>query len=536
MCGSRRRFYILSVAIILASLFFFSTRLQYASLQPLSVQPHEEPPEKAQENPPKLQEGSNNPQGGLGGSSNPQGGPSNPQEGLSSSEQKQVVVSPRCSELRFEDPDIKLSPRINYNRRCIKPKFDDSIARYDRGDGRFIDRVVNLTGPLITEKTPVNLEACDFPEFTACDDAIELPVQRPYPEKKFDEFIFGVATTYERLEMSIPQFKHWLADTGAPLVGLVIDKEDEVQSKNLDFSRLVQAYADAGMTLKIARPHGPDHTVEQSHMMVIRDMLAHIDAEGNASGTRWLGVLDDDTFFPSLYPLLETLSHYDHTVPTYLGAVSEHLELSRIGGPGAAYGGAGIFLSVPLAHEISPHLDSCLTKRGGDMQIMECIHDHSHARLFPVVGLQQTDMAQDLSGFFESGWRYLSFHHWKSWFHEPVEKQAAVVHLCGDCYLQRYTFEDNAVLTNGYSINVYPKGFPDFSRIEGTWENAIGERRLFQWSMGPLRPPMSKEDKKQYKLLEAFTTEDGTFRQIFVHKGDQERQEVDEVIDLVWQL
>ena len=74
----------------------------------MDVRGHEEPPEKAQENPPKLQEGSNNPQGGLGGSSNPQGGPSNPQEGLSSSEQKQVVVSPRCSDLRFEDPDIKL--------------------------------------------------------------------------------------------------------------------------------------------------------------------------------------------------------------------------------------------------------------------------------------------------------------------------------------------------------------------------------------------------------------------------------------------
>lgn len=289
------------------------------------------------------------------------------------------------------------------------------------------------------------------------------------------------------------------------------------------------------MTLKIARPHGRDHSVEKSHMMVIRDVLSHIDVEGNASETRWLGILDDDTFFPSLYPLSEALSGYNHTIPTYLGTVSENLELSQIGGPGAAYGGAGIFLSVPLAREIAPHLDSCLSERGGDMQIMECIHDHSHARLLPVPGLQQTDMASDVSGFFESGRRFLSLHHWKSWFHEPVEKQAAVVNVCGDCYLQRYSFDDNTILTNGFSINVYPNGYPDFTRVEATWDYGYSARS-YHWSMGPLRPPMSKKDKLTYKVVDAFTTKDGTFRQIFVRKGDREKKEVDKVIDLLWQV
>ena len=515
--NSGRKSYFLSVAVLLAILLFFSMRLQHASVRPLSTEAQRNP-SKAQDHPPKAQEHL-----------------PKPQDSYSSSE-ADPVVNPACPELRLENPDIKLSRKINYVRRCIKPKYDDGVARYDRGDGRFIDKIVNVRGPLMTEKTPVNLEECDFAEFTSCDDIIELPVQRPYPEREFGEFVFGVATTYERLEKSIPQFKHWLGDSGAPLIALVIDKEDEIQSNTLDFPRLARKYADAGMTVKIARPHGMDHSVEKSHMMVIRDMLAHIDAEGNASGTLWLGVIDDDTFFPSLYALSEALSHYDHTVPAYLGAVSEHLELSTIGGPGAAYGGAGIFLSVPLAREIAPHLDSCLSGRGGDMQIMDCIYDHSHARLLPVVGLQQTDMAGDMSGFFESGWRYLSLHHWKSWFHEPVEKQAAVVNICGDCYLQRFSFEDNAVLTNGYSISVYPHGYPDFTRIEGTWQHALSDNRLFQWSMGPLRPPISKEDKLSYKLVEAFTTEDGMFRQIFVRKGDQERNEIDEVVDLLWKV
>lgn len=443
-----------------------------------------------------------------------------------------LTQTPGCiPELQtLKNPEYKLSHNVNYVRRCIKPKFDDTITRQDRGDGRYVDKVVNMRGNLITEKTPVNLEACDNIKSISCE-TLELPVQRPYPEKKFDHLLFSVATTYERLRQSLPTFEHWLSHTDAALIALIVDKPEPGKPLNLDFQRLVQEYNNAGIKLKIVMPHDPNHTVPQSHMMMIKDMLDYIDAENTT--TRWLGVLDDDTFFPSLYALSDTLARYDHTVPAYLGAISENLNQAAIGL--GAFGGAGIFLSVPLARQIAPFLESCLSERGGDMQIMECIHNNTPTRLQQVTGLQQQDFRGDPSGFFESGWRFLSLHHFKSWYQAPVKQMAAVVPICGDCFLQRYSFDDQTVLANGYSISVYPNGFPDLTRMEGTWDKA-DENRRFQWSLGPLRSRMSPENKQQYRLVDAFTVENGALRQIFVRRGNPEKHEVDEVIDFLWKL
>lgn len=447
--------------------------------------------------------------------------------------------NPVCSlpELRtLKDSDVKLGPQFNYVRRCINPRYDDNIDRHDRGDGRFVDTVMNINRPLITNKITVNLEACEPTESIPCEP-IELPIHRPYYEMKHDQFVFGVATTFKRLEGSKATFKHWLANSGATLIALVIGKDG--QPRKSDLKRLVQDYADAGMTLKIVQPRGKSYTESNSHAMMIVDMLDHIDGEGDESPARWLGIIDDDTFFPSLSALREAFSRYDPTVPTYLGARTEHDEFNSTG-MGKAFHGAGIFLSVPLARQIAPHLESCRNHRDGDIQIMECVHNHTNARLTQVQGLQQQDLRGDVSGFFESGWRFLSLHHWNSWYEAPVTRMAAVVPLCGDCFLQRYSFSDNAVLTNGYSISVYPNGLPNLTRMEATWEDANHAPEIagkfYQASLGPLREKMSEKDKLSYRLVDAYTTSDWNFRQIFVRRGDPEKEEVDEVIDLLWQL
>ena len=494
---SSRRCYILSASIFLLVLFLSTARYTDVSIPvPRPQQEAPKPPEKPAPEGPNL------------------------------------AQTPACiPELQtLKNPEYRLNPNINYVRRCIKPKFDDTITRQDRGDGRYVDKVVNVSGNLITEKIPVNLESCETLKSISCD-TLELPVQRPYPEKKFDHLLFSVATTYKRLRESLSTFEHWLSHTGAALIALVVDQPEAGKPLNLDFQALVQEYADAGIKMKIVMPHDPRHTVPQSHMMMIQDMLDYIDAENTT--TQWLGVLDDDTFFPSLHALSDVLAQYDHTVPAYLGAISENLNQAAIGL--GAFGGAGIFLSVPLARQIAPFLESCLTERGGDMQIMECIHNNTPTRLQQVQGLQQQDFHGDPSGFFESGWRFISLHHFKSWYFAPVKEMAAVVDVCGDCFLQRYSFDDNTVLANGYSISIYPNGYPDLTRMEGTWDKAE-ENRRFQWSLGPLRPRMSPENKQQYRLVDAFRDANGALRQIFVRRGNPERHEVDEVIDFIWKV
>lgn len=60
---------------------------------------------------------------------------------------------------------------------------------------------------------------------------------------------------------------------------------------------------------------------------------------------------------------------------------------------------------------------------------------------------------------FESSRLLLTIHHWKSWFSVNIPMVANVSEACGEeCVLQRYYFDDNTVLNNGYSINEYPSG------------------------------------------------------------------------------
>lgn len=210
----------------------------------------------------------------------------------------------------------------------------------------------------------------------------------------------------------------------------------------------------------------------------------------------WLAILDDDTFSPSLHALSTTVATYDHTSPQYLGQLTESASLLSQGILGA-FGGAGIFLSLPLALQVAPHLDSCSSSSssstrnaavvtGGDMLIMNCVHAHSAARLQRVEGLWQVDLVGDTAGFYESGLGFgakgkkttrrgvLSLHHWKSWHWNPVVDMAGITRVYGGgCFLERFVFlrggaspsfsfareeeEEKvvaaAVANNGYSIN-----------------------------------------------------------------------------------
>ncbi len=95
---------------------------------------------------------------------------------------------------------------------------------------------------------------------------------------------------------------------------------------------------------------------------------------------------------------------------------------------------------------------------GGDGMMRDCVYAHSRAHLTVLEGLYQHDYKHDASGFYESGVRPVSLHHWKSWYHEPIPKMATAANLCGDCFLQRYRFDNNFLVANGYSITQYPEG------------------------------------------------------------------------------
>lgn len=425
-----------------------------------------------------------------------------------------------------------LSDSILYSRRCVKRMPSNNFDR---------SAVTNISQPLITHTTTVNLSDCSVPSPVPCDD-LPLQVPFPYPAQDYKHLVFGIASTWDRTRDSLPAFAHWLAGTGALLLGIVVDYDTMKDGRLLhyDLSKLEKEYADAGVnatfigpTLKKHPKTGePDGRTEHHHFMLIRDLL-----ERSGPDTRWMGVLDDDTFFPSLYNMDQELKRYDHTKSLWLGALSDNFNSVKNWGY-MAYGGAGAFLSLPLARELEPHLEECIvdtTVDTGDGILRDCVYAHSHTKLTLVPHMYQHDMHGDMSGFYESGVLPLSVHHWKSWYHEPVPEMAAVTSLCGDCFLARWRFADDALLANGYSVTTYAPGLLDrldLDRMESTWEFPGHE---FDFSFAPRRDALNSTLKKSYHLKDVVTTPKGEFRQIYVYKGDWEKGELDEVIELAWE-
>jgi hypothetical protein len=306
-------------------------------------------------------------------------------------------ISPQNTPIRPSDdcsPDVEylrskvlgLSNEVSWSRRYIKPVWGKS----DR------DVIQKLSGPLIPRtKTTMNLTTGKLGETPFCPE-LKLGVSKPYPTKQYTNLIFGVASTYDRIRESLPSTAHWLAGTGAHIIGVVVDKEDGKSLKALEAE-----YAKSGVKATFIPPSlkkpvagrtvdqkTVNVPVEQHHFMLIRDLLGFTTPQ-----TQWLGILDDDTFFPSLYPIGEELAKYDHTQSFWLGGLSEDFVHVKQWGL-MAFGGAGVFISKPLANELDPFLEKCITDATtdtGDGILRDCMYSKTQTKLTVLSRLYQHD-------------------------------------------------------------------------------------------------------------------------------------------------
>ncbi|KAI1799613.1 glycosyltransferase family 31 protein [Daldinia bambusicola] len=418
--------------------------------------------------------------------------------------------------------DLDLTQRVHYIRRYIKPLFSDTVDR---------DDIANITEPLIKGETEIDLYQCGDVAIPQ-SEPIELVVPKPYPKATFAHLMFGIATDYKRLNDSITPFSHWIAGTGAKLVALVTDAKEKSTE---DMEKLQRAFEAADIDITLVKPISSDFSTSQNHFAVLTNMLHHDSPE-----IQWYGLIDDDTFFPDLKPLSDSLATLDHNVDAYVGALSEDFSSVRIFGF-MAYGGAGAYLSAPLARKLGDQALQCIhdaTAKEGDTILRDCVYSNSKAKLTMLPGLYQQDLRDDVSGFFEGGLKPLNLHHWKSWYKAPVEKMAKAAKFCGYCFLQRWRFGNDTVFSNGFSIVEYADGVKsvDLQLMEGTWNK--GDSKDFDFSLGPLRQPYSADQKKSYRLRGAELTENGDLRQLYVRSGNSSKDEGDEldsVIELVWQ-
>ena len=409
----------------------------------------------------------------------------------------------------------ELTRKVMYTRSCIQPVFSSDTDPSE---------VVNVTDPIPKSTVELDLVNCTVSEVPECKP-IKLKVPLPYPKATYSEFMFGMATTFERLTDSIDPIAHWISGTEAKLVAAVTDSQDKTTE---EMEGLENKMRKAGIDAVLVGTLFEDYT---AHFAVLEDMVEH-----SNEATKWFGLLDDDTFFPNLKPLADALAPLDYTTDVYAGVLSEDFGQIRIWGY-MAYGGAGIYLSAPLAKKLADQVYDCIntsSARQGDIIIRECVYTRSKAKLTVIPGLHQQDVTGDASGYFEAGLRPINLHHWKTWFEAPVVAMAKAADFCGGCFLQRWRFGNDTVLTNGYSIARYRDGVAsvDLGTVEGTWEKHTND---YDWSIGPIKRPYTPQEKQSFRLVEAEITPQGALRQVYVWKGNDSAGELDEVVEMIWQ-
>jgi hypothetical protein len=351
---------------------------------------------------------------------------------------------------------------------------------------------------------------------------IEAPLIPSPPDAS--HMIFGVATSLEGLEDSLDAFAHWAGNTSAHIVAVVEQGGSSTRSR-------IQDRADTlGVRLTITQTK--DEQLDR-YFSLIHVLYQHRD-----DSTQWAVLIDDDTFFPSMTNLVSRLaSAYDPSIPQYIGAMTE--DLSHISSTGyMAYGGAGIFLSLPLLSDLQHVFETCHAfKERGDRMLASCIYAHTTTKFTWERGLYQLNIRGDASGFFESGRALpLSVHHWSSWFQADMVALSRVASICGEeCLLRRFHLSKDWFLVNGYSVIQDATLWNDPRPMEQTWEKSKNKGPVsdpFAYSLGPLR--RVDADKVSMRLRAVVVDEVERVRQVYVLNGTDETPP--RVLEVVWSI
>ncbi|KAL8989497.1 MAG: hypothetical protein Q9169_008349, partial [Polycauliona sp. 2 TL-2023] len=414
----------------------------------------------------------------------------------------------------------------------------DIIVRPNAGTKR--TSLTSISDTLFPQSTVLLPQQKPLLELDHCPSPLELEIPEiPKAPVNGSQLHFGIATTLQRLEESSPYIARSMKDTGAKLFVVVRTPEKGDAPTTHDISMKQGKMRKQGMDVTLLLPLKKGEQYTETYFSLAKIMYTHRTEEA-----LWFVLMDDDTYFPSMRALITMLDRYDPAREYWIGAVSDSWwSVARYGM--MAFGGAGIFLSRALAAKIDEVYDICTTEMhpaaGGDERVMRCINGHTETQLTYEPNLHQMDIFGDLSGVYESGRFPLSLHHWKGNDGFPVNQMSLVTDICGECFLQRWQFGDDTVLSNGFSIAVYPEGEKanglDFFKAEETWNSVTVEESVnpgTAHSMSPQRPKLALDKQKiQYRLLEsAFVN--GAVRQSYLHKGTEGTDEVDTLLVLYW--
>lgn len=443
---------------------------------------------------------------------------------------------------------FRLNETFQYTKRYVQPVRKD-IARKS---------VTKLDQVLLTDAVRV-IDVNSQYQAETCPEPLVVPVSKsPFPSTAdASDFMFGVSTTYGRFAdprtSPINEWTYWLTDgkgnsNGGKLVLLLLDASDaELEDTHAKLTNM-------GIDADVSRSDA-SLIMAARYLALTPRLYDHPDR----GSRKWLVICDDDTFFPSFHGLADKLAAYDHEFPMYIGTFSEDVNnIHRHGSQ--AFGGAGVFLSVPMAEIVTKNFDTCKSEGKlaeantgwgpqGDILLRKCIYENSEVRLTLLNDLWQLDLFGDPSGFYEAGLKPLSLHHYRGgmWHVAHPWHYTKVAGVCGeDCTLQRFRTADDFVIANGFSVAYYPRGIDfDLGQVEATFHAAPEDRGWnMDFALGPRRRSLAGTGRKiSWDLQEAAVNEDGSVSQVYVRKHDDWRwknpdgtamSELDGIVELVW--
>ncbi|PHH92968.1 hypothetical protein CDD83_3126 [Cordyceps sp. RAO-2017] len=394
------------------------------------------------------------------------------------------------------------------------------------------------------------------PEICAEPLDVSVPASGLPSTVNASDFMFGVSTTYQRFmdaaTTPINEWIFWLTDSrghsnGGKLLLMLLDASDE------ELQEVANLLGDVGIDVDV---YHSDSSVEMAvrYLTLVPTLYTHADSHKK----KWLVTCDDDTFFPSMHALINKINSLDHTREMYVGTLSEDVgAIERHGSQ--AFGGAGVFLSLPMAEKITEKYGSCTSEQKvlesnsgwgpqGDILLRKCIYENTETRLTTVWDLWQLDFFGEPAGFYEWGIKPLSLHHYRGggWHKAKPGQFTKIAQTCGeDCILQRFQTADDFVIS-GYSIAHYPQGIKfDMNQMEATlWAAPENKGWNLDFMFGPQRPSLEKTGRKiAWELQESEVRSDGSVLQTYtrkkddarwVHKNGQPMSNIDGVFELVW--
>ncbi|KAJ3473785.1 hypothetical protein NLG97_g10134 [Lecanicillium saksenae] len=277
------------------------------------------------------------------------------------------------------DPDSNETLHFSMNCGASADHLSEIKSRYNLDDRfQYMKRYVRFTRTKGLERKSMTkldqnllphefqFKAVDVRHNKAMEDECMAPLEVPVPKSGLprtvnaSDFIFGVSTTYNRFMSTetspINEWTFWLTDgngqsNGGKLVLMLLDATDE------QLQEVANILGDVNIDADI---YHSDSRLEMAvrYLTLVPTLYTHPEARHK----KWLVTCDDDTFFPSMHGLINKMSSMNHRREMYVGTLSEDVgAIERHGSQ--AFGGGGVFLSLPLAKRITELYSSCTSNQ-----------------------------------------------------------------------------------------------------------------------------------------------------------------------------